>query len=161
MRRRNAERQVLSITNTNKAWVVEELGRLLDEWRAWLEFAKSLGDSPDYDPKTCAEAMKDGRENRRRHEVLREKTLVFIVNNFEGYDFAFYNWPSHPHEDNLSRLRDIVPGWIHRLEMLSAAVPYARVPESYWKQKGKQLIDQITARPDKAVEIATSFLRSP
>jgi hypothetical protein len=51
-------------------------------------------------------------------------------------------------------LIDIVPGWIHRLETLSACIEYARVPDGYWKVKGKQLVDAVMKAPDKAVDIA-------
>lgn len=117
-------REVLMLTNPNRGWVVNELDKLLGEWRNWLEIARLLPDSPDYDRQTCSEAIKDGFANRRKHEILREKTLVFIGNNFSGYAFLFENWPPYPHESNMHRLVDIVPGWIHRLETLSACIEY-------------------------------------
>ena len=155
-------RPIFEITNANKSWVVAEIDKLRREWNLWLETASALNDSPEYNPKTCAEVIKDGRANIRKHAVLREKTLVFIANNFAGYEFLFENWPSHPHEDNLSRLRKVIPGWIHRLETLAACVEYARVPEGFWASKGKQLVDRIAnAAPDKAAEIAASYLKNP
>jgi len=157
-----AARAILSITNPNKGWVVKELDRLRQEWAEWLEAAQNMGDSPDYDPQTCTEAIKDGFTNRRNHDTLREKTLVFIGNNFSGYDFLFENWPNHPHEDNTSRLAIIIPGWIHRLDTLNSCIEYARVPDGFWTSKGKQLVDEIVkAAPDKAVDIAVSYLKNP
>ena len=66
-------REVLMLTNPNRGWVVNELDKLLGEWRNWLEIARLLPDSPDYDRQTCSEAIKDGFANRRKHEILRKK----------------------------------------------------------------------------------------
>jgi hypothetical protein len=154
-------REILTLTNPNKGWVVNELGKLQGEWAIWLETVRHLPDSPDYNPQTCSEAIKDGFANRRSHDVLREKTLVFIGNNISGYAFIFENWPSYPHEDNAGRLVNIVPSWIHRLEILFACIEYARVPDSFWKAKAKQLVDEvIKTTPDKAVDIAAAVLKT-
>ena len=162
MVRKFETRAIFSITNPNKGWVVQELDKLRSEWAVWHEVAQNLADSPDYNPQTCTEAIKDGFANRRKHDVLREKTVEFIGNDFSGYEFLFENWPSHPHEDNTSRLAKIIPGWLHRLETLSASVEYARVPDSYWKAKGKELVDKVVkVGPDKAAEIAASYLKNP
>lgn len=155
-------REVLAIANSNKAWVVSELEKLRKEWSDWMVVAENLPDSPDYDANTCTVAIKDGFANRRKHDVLREKTLVFIANNFAGYGFLFENWPSYPHEDNTSRLADIVPGWMHRLEVLGACIEYARVPDGFWKEKGKELVSVIAkTAPEKAAEVAASYLKNP
>ena len=155
-------RPIFAITNPNTAWTVAELDRLRQEWADWFEISKALPNSPDYDPKTCSEAIKDGFANRRKHEVLREKTLVFIGNNFSGYDFLFFDWDTHPHESNTSRLATIIPSWVQRLETLSACIGYARVPDSFWKAKGKQLVDAVANKaPESAIEIAASYLRNP
>jgi hypothetical protein len=162
MSRRFEPRTVFATTNPNKAWVAKELSSLLSQWKDWLTFTESLEDSPDYNPNTSTEALKDGRDNRRKHEILREKTLVFIGNNFVGYDFLFQNWPSHPHEDNTARLFKIIPGWVHRLETLIACLDYAVVPDGYWKAKGKQLADKvIEVGADKGADIAASWLKNP
>lgn len=161
MRDRMEAREILAIANPNKAWVIAELDKLRQEWTAWLETVRNLPDSPDYDPQTCAEAVKDGFDNLRKHDVLREKTLVFIGNNFTGYGFVFESWPTHPHESNTIRLARRVPGWIHRLDMLASCIDYARVPDGFWIAKGKQLVDEIAKAPGKAVEIAASHLKNP
>jgi hypothetical protein len=160
--RKMEPRSIFAITNPNKGWVVRELDKLRNEWSDWLEIARGLGDSPDYDPQTCAESIKDGGGNIHKHAILREKTLVFIGNQFEGYDFLFEDWPHHPHEDNLSRLKIVIPGWLRRLEILSACIEYARVPDGFWATKGKQLVDKIVeVGPEKGSEIAASWLRNP
>jgi len=155
-------REVLTIVNPNRGWVVDELDRLIAEWRDWLAIAESLRVSSDFIPMTCSEAVKDGFSNRRKHEVLREKTLVFIGNNFTGYAFLFENWPTHPHEANTSRLAQVIPSWLHRLGTLSACIDYARVTDGFWTARGKRLVDDILkAAPDKAGEIAIAFLKNP
>jgi hypothetical protein len=158
-------REPLIIINPNKGLIVQQLDRLMSEWRQWLEGAEELAngpDSQDYHPTTCTEAIKDGFFNRRKHEILREKTLVFIGNNFSGYGFLFENWSTPPYEDHLARLVRIIPSWIQRLETLSACIEYARVSDGFWKSKGKELVDKIIATtPEKAAEIAEFYLKNP
>lgn len=102
----------------------------------------------------------DGRANINRHGILREKTLTFLASNFTGYTFLLENWKPYPHEDNLSRRREVIPDWIRRMEVLAACIEYARVPDGYWTTRGKQLVEAIAGKaPDKMAEIATSFLK--
>jgi hypothetical protein len=158
-------RELFSITNPNKGLVVNQLDRLLSEWKEWLAFAIRLAegpDSPDYRNIGGTEAIKDGFQNRRKHETLRDKTLVFIGNNFSGYGFLFDSWPTPPHEANTLRLVRIIPSWIQRLETLSSCIEYARVTDGYWRTKGKELVEQIVkTTPEKAAEIAASYLKNP
>ncbi|MEX2123890.1 MAG: hypothetical protein WD795_08340 [Woeseia sp.] len=79
----------LAIIHSNAAWVLKEFDKLVAEWRTWNKSAQSLEDSPEYDRNTCSEAIKDGRANLNKHELLREKTLVFLRNNFSGAEFIF------------------------------------------------------------------------
>ncbi|MGJ8676940.1 MAG: hypothetical protein ACSHX0_05450 [Akkermansiaceae bacterium] len=160
--RTKKEFPALAIINPNKAWVSAELDKLLNEWALWHAICQELEDSPDYDPQTCTEALKDGRYNLDRHEILREKTLVFLRNHFSGAEFVLAKWDSHPHEDITSRLRGRVPGWIHKLEILKASMDYVQVPDGFWKEKSKALVDVISkSAPEKAIEIAATYLRNP
>jgi hypothetical protein len=160
MRREVQKREPLSFVNANKALVVEQLDKLLAEWRVWLQVVESLPDSPDFNPQTCTEVVKDGWENIRKHDVLREKTLVFLANNFEGYEFLFENWPSYPHESNTIRKRRVVPSWIHRLETLQACIEYARVPDGYWTSRSKELLESLSRTgPGKAVDMVAAALK--
>lgn len=160
--REMTKREPLTVTNSSKAWVIAQIDTLTKEWEAWQREAAAWSISPDYNPATCAEAIMDGWENRRKHEVLREKTMVFIGNNFSGYEFLFSNWPTHPHEDNLGRIKDIAPGWLHRLHTLAACMEYARVTDGFWKEKGKQLATQIIkVGAEKGGDIAASWLKNP
>jgi hypothetical protein len=123
---------------------------------------QSFPDSPDYDPNRETEALRHGRDKHNQHEILREKTLVFLRNNFNGFEFIVHNYRDHPHESNISALTQKVPMWIHRLEMLQASIDYARVPDSFWKEKGKDLANFISKTgPAKGAEIAASWLKNP
>ena len=165
MARKFEPRPVFAFSNPNKAVVVDQFDKLRAEWEAWHEHARKLPDgpdSPDFDPQKTAESLKDGRENLEKHERLREKTLVFMGNNFVGYGYLFENWPSHPHEDVTARLVSRVPGWLKRLDTLADSIEYARVPDAYWTEKGKQLVDKLVGEgPEKAAEIAASWLKNP
>lgn len=153
---------VLSITNPNKVWVCEQIDGLIKEWSEWNVFCQEIEDSHDYDPKTCSEAIKDGYDNIRKHEVLREKTLVFLRNHFAGYEFVLNNWKPHPHENVCSRLTKKAPYWIHRLEIIKASMNYVLVPESYWKEQGKVFLNTLSkSTAESAVDVAASFLKSP
>ena len=163
----NRQRPVESLppfefSNPNKAWVVQETDSLLQQWQDWFTAAQSFPDSPDYKPNEQAEALRHGRGKINQHEILREKTLVFLRNNFNGFEFIVNNWPDHPHESNISALTQRIPVWIHRLEMLQASIDYARVPEGFWKEKGKDLANFIfKIGPEKGAEVAASWLKNP
>ncbi|MCK5179371.1 MAG: hypothetical protein KAR32_07560 [Candidatus Omnitrophica bacterium] len=153
---------IFSITNPNKVWVSEQIDKLIKEWKDWNSFCQDLGDSPEYDPNTCSAAIKDGWENIKKHEILREKTLVFLRNHFSGGEFILEKWPFHPHEDVTSRLRNKVPSWIHRLEILKASMDYVRVPDGFWKERGKEIVEVISrSGAEKAVDLAASYLKNP
>lgn len=70
---------ILSITNPNKAWVSEQIDALTKEWVEWNAFCQNIEDSSDFNPKTCSEAIKDGYENIRKHELLREKRWCYYA----------------------------------------------------------------------------------
>ncbi|MEZ8109853.1 hypothetical protein ACED56_12285 [Vibrio splendidus] len=154
---------VLSITNPNKVWVCEQLDSLIHEWLEWNDFCQKINeDSPDYNPSTCSEAIKDGYVNIRKHEILREKTLVFLRNHFAGAEFVLNNWKPHPHEDVCSRLNKKVPYWVHRLEVIKASMDFILVPESYWKEQGKEFLNTLSrSTAETAVEVAASYLKNP
>src|SRR6266567_472394 len=155
-------REILTISIPNKGWVVSKLDELRRDWAAWLKTVQHLPDSPDYNPQTCTEAIKDGFANRSLHEILRERTLVFIGNHFTVYSFLFANWPTYPYENNIGRLASVVPSWIQRLETLSACIEYARVPDGFLKAKAKQLVEAVVKEsPEKAIEIAAAYLKNP
>ena len=162
MRREKEILPVFAITNPNKVWVSEEIDKLIQEWAKWDECCQKLGDSPDYNPHTCSEAIKDGHENRRKHEVLREKTLVFLRNHFSGSEFILDGWNSHPYENGSARLKILAPYWRHRLDILKAAMDYVQVPDGYWKGRGKEFLETLSrSSAENAIEVASSYLKNP
>ena len=146
----------------NKVWVSQELDKLIKEWEVWNEYCQKLGDSSDYKEGSSSEAIKDGFENIRKHEILREKTLVFMRNHFSGAEFVLENFKPHPHENNCSRLKNKVPYWIHRLELLKASMDYVLVPDGFWKAQGKDFLEALSkSTAENAIEVAASYLRNP
>ncbi len=151
----------LSIRNPNAAWVTSELAKLYSEWKAWHDYVLTIEDH-DYDRNTHAECYADGVENIRKHEILRAKTLAFLDNNIEGHDFMLSNQYELPYEDNMGRLRTKLPHRIHELDILIASLQYAAVPEGFWKEQGKKMVEQLaTVAPEKAADAAASWLRNP
>ncbi len=162
MRRQKDPLPIFAIVNPNKPWVSEEIDKLIAEWQDWSEYCQKLQGSSDYDPQTCSEAIKDGRENIHKHEILREKTLVFMRNHFSGAQFVLEKWPDHPHESVTSRLCKRAPIWVQRLEILKASMDYVQVPDGYWAGRGKEFLEALSkSTADKAVEVAASYLKNP
>lgn len=165
MRRKKEPLPVFAITNPNKAWVSSEIDRLIEKWEDWTVFCQSLADGPDsqdYDPSTCAEAIKDGYANREKHEILREATLVFLRNHFSGAEFILSKWPTHPHEDTTGRLNRNAASWVHRLKILKASMEYVQVPDGFWQGQAKQFLEKLSASTaDGAIDVAKSYLMNP
>jgi hypothetical protein len=161
MRREKLEKQALAFKNPNKAWVTAELEKLHREWLAWGNHVATIEDHP-YNKNTQAECYADGVENMQRHDRLREKTLVFLDNNIQGHNFMQSQSEGRPFENNVARLRSKVPHRIHELEILRDCLQYALVPEGFWKEQGKKLVKRIAdVAPEKAADIAASYLRNP
>ncbi len=161
MLREAKERVTLAFRNPNKAWVVAELDKLHTEWLAWGEHAKSIPDHV-YDKNSKAECFADGEENMHKHDILREKTLVFLDNNIQGHDFMRCQSEGRPFEIKSARLRVKVPHRLHELEILKTCLQYAEVPEGFWKEQGKKLVKKLAeVAPDKAADVAASWLRNP
>ena len=74
----------LEIINTKKAWVANELDKLIQEWKTWQEEVAEIKDHP-YNPNTQLDVFKDGEENMEKHEILQAKTLTFLNNNIKGH----------------------------------------------------------------------------
>jgi hypothetical protein len=97
----------------------------------------------------------------QKHEVLQAKTLTFLNNNIKGHGFikGFDGVRCDRYD---IRLKHRVKHRLQNLRVLIASLEYARVPESYWKQKGKELVDKIIDRaPDAAIDVATNYLKNP
>ena len=150
----------VEITNPNRAWVVSELEKLYAEWLAWQQQVEGIVDQP-YDRNTQSEVFADGEDMMRKHDVLQAKTLTFLNNNIRGHGFIRgFNGRGVDRTD--LRLRIRVKHRLHNLDMLRAALQYAKVPESFWKQKGKELVEKLVMKSgDAAVEVAASYLKNP
>ena len=82
--------------------------------------------------------------------------------SIQGHNFMLSNEYEEPFERNDLRLRVKVPHRIRELKILMASLEYALVPDGFWMERGKILVETITGKaPEKAVEIAASWLRNP
>jgi hypothetical protein len=46
------------------------------------------------------------------------------------------------------------------LDQLKASIRYAKVPDSYWKSKAKEMLGKVAGKaPDAAIDIAASYLK--
>jgi hypothetical protein len=150
----------IAITNPNRAWVVSEFEKLYAEWLSWHNEVVRLQDQP-YDRNTQSEVLADGEDNMRKHDILQAKTLTFLNNNIAGHGFISGFDGRHIDPTDL-RLKIRVKHRMHELDMLRACLEYAKVPEAYWKQKGKELVEKLLNKSgDAAVNIAASYLKNP
>lgn len=152
--------QNVEITNPNRAWVVSEFEKLYAEWVSWQAEAAQIVDQP-YDRNTRSEVFADGEDNMRKHDVLQAKTLTFLNNNIKGHGFIDGFDGTHIDRTDL-RLRIRVKHRMHQLDMLRPSLEYAKVPEGFWKQKGKELVEILLKKSgDAAVDVAASYLKNP
>jgi hypothetical protein len=151
---------LLEITSTNTAWVVAELDALYAEWLEWQREVEKIVDQP-YDRQTQSDVFADGEAMMHRHEVLQAKTLTFLNNNVRGHGFI-RGFDGQRIDRTDLRLRIRVKHRMHQLDLLRASLQYAKVPESFWKQKGKELVDKIAKKTgDAAIDVAASYLKNP
>lgn len=150
----------LAIKNPNKGWVVKELCKLIDEWVAWQKEVDQIQDHA-YDPNTQLDVFADGEENMQEHEILQAKTLTFLNNNIEGHGFI-KGFDGKGCDRTDLRLKHRVKHRLKQLEILQACLQYADVPDSFWKKKGKELVEKIANLPkDVAVQVASEWLKNP
>jgi len=146
--------------NPNKAWVVRELDKIYSVWKAWEEEVSRIVDQP-YDRTTQSGVFADGEEMLQKHEALQGKTLTFLNNNIRGHGFI-KGFDGKGCDRIDLRLRVRVKHRIQNLRILMASLEYAKVPDSYWKEKAKELVDKILDKgSDAAIEIAASYLKNP
>jgi hypothetical protein len=128
----------LEIINPNRGWAVDELDQLYDEWLAWQREVENIVDQP-YDRQTQSGVFADGEAMMRRHDVLQAKTLTFPSNNIRGNGFIRgFDGRGADRTDLCLRIR--VKHRLHQPDMLRASLQYAKLPESFWKQKAKELV---------------------
>jgi len=110
---------------------------------------------------TQSEVFADGEEMLQKHEVLQGKTLTFLNNNIKGHGFI-KGFDDNGCDRIDLRLKFRVKHRIQNLRILMASLEYAKVPDSYWKEKAKELVDKILDKgSDVAVEIVASYLKNP
>jgi hypothetical protein len=154
-------RNVLALTNPNKAWVDRQLDILMAEWRAWQDEVEVINYPPidPLDPKPQTSIYADEEGNLRKHRFLQEKTLVFLDNNITGHGFITRRDGTRIDDTSLW-LKNRVKQRIDDLDELRACLPYAKVPEAYWKAKAKDMLDNIKSLPlDGAIDVASKFLQ--
>lgn len=150
----------LTITNPNVAWVTAEFEKLYAEWLAWHNDVMQIEDQL-YDRNTHSEVFADGEENMRKHEILQAKTMTFLNNNIKGHGFVYGFDGGHIDRTDL-RLKVRVTHRMRDLDVLRACLEYAKVPEGFWKQRGKELVEKLINKSgDAAVDIAASYLKNP
>ena len=150
----------LEFLNPNRPWVMQELDKLYKEWLVWEEEVSKIVDQP-YDRNTQLEVFADGEEMMEKHEILQAKTLTFLNNNIKGHGFI-KGFDGERCDRYDLRLKHRVKHRLQNLRVLISSLEYARVPESYWKQKGKELVDKIINKaPDAAIDVATNYLKNP
>lgn len=153
-------RHILALTNPNEKWVVKELDQLIEEWRCWQDEVSKIPVPPRNPlfPRT-ENILADGEENIQRHNVLQEKTLVFLDNNIEGHGFIYGRDGTRIDRRDV-RLDIRVKHRIHDLEVLRACIRYAKVPEAYWKAKAKEMLGKVAGKtPEIATDIAAKYLQ--
>jgi hypothetical protein len=113
-------------------------------------------------PNTMTIRLKDGRDNLDKNDLLIQKTVTFLSNNFKNYNFMWRSGNGSLYEDVYSRLSQSSKQRLFELKALAESLNYAKVPDSYWKQKGKQLVDTIADKtPEVAAETVAAFLKNP
>ncbi|WP_432736493.1 hypothetical protein [Maridesulfovibrio sp. FT414] len=142
---------------TNPKQVFHQLEELIQEWYNWQKHVAQIHDH-DYDPNTQSKVCADGEENMYKHEVLQEKTLTFLDNNVDNHGFIVGIDNTKCDRDDL-RLAIRVKHRIQDLEIIKARLIYAKVPESFWKERAKDLFTKITNNPDKTIELLTEALK--
>jgi hypothetical protein len=150
----------VEIINPNRAWVFAEFEKLYAQWASWQAAVAEITDKP-YDKNKQSEVFADGKDNMKIHDVLQAKTLTFLNNNVRGHGFI-HGFDGQSIDRTDLRLRIRVEHRMHQLDMLRASLEYAKVPEAFWKQKGKELVEKLVKKSgDAAVDVAASYLKNP
>ncbi|MBM7038217.1 hypothetical protein [Vibrio ulleungensis] len=152
--------QKLEIRNPRKDWVISELSSLISEWEEWKEEVAQIEDYP-YDHNVQSSVFADGEENMVKHSIMQMKTITFLDNNISGH--WFINGRDRECCDRTDlRLNIRVKHRLQDLHEIAASLSYALLADSYWMQKGKEMIDKIADKsPEVALEIVAGYLKNP
>ena len=158
--RRSEQAVNLSIINPRHEWVKGELDKLLAEWTEWQKIVEKIEDQP-YDKDRQSEVFADGKDMMQRHEILQIKTLTFLNNNIEGHGFIS-GFDGNACDRTDLRLKFRVEHRLHQLRMVSASLEYAILPESFWKEQARKLIETVREKgAEGAMDAVTSWLKNP
>jgi len=150
----------LTISNPRRDWVISELSKLISEWEEWQNIVSNIQDH-EYDKNTQLDVFADGEENMEKHSILQMKTITFLDNNINGHWFIQGRKNQNCDRTDL-RLKIRVKHRLQDLREIQASIEYACLTDSYWKQKAKEMVDKLADQtPEKALEIAVSYLRNP
>ena len=137
----------LAFIHSNGQWVINELEKLMAEWKAWSREVDQIVDQP-YDRNTHSEVYSDGESMMQKHEILQSKTLVFLSKNVRGHGFITGFDGSHIDRTDL-RLKHRVKHRIQNLRVLRACLDAIQSEE---KTVGK-VADKSFTSPDAHKDI--------
>jgi len=150
----------IEILNPNQPWVVAEFEKIFVEWQDWQKQVDAIVDQP-YDNNLASDVFTDGKDMMLKHDILQAKTLTFLNNNIRGHGFIRGFNGRHIDRTDL-RLKIRVEHRMRDLSILHACLQYAKVPETFWRQKGKELVDILVKKSgDAAIDVAASYLKNP
>lgn len=150
----------LTISNPRKEWVINELGSLVEQWELWQKDVSGIEDHP-YNTNTHSEVFADGEENMEKHSILQMKTITFLENHIAGHWFIDGRYERGCDRTDL-RLNIRAKHRLKELREIHASLEYALLTDSFWKQKGKEVIDKIADKsPEVALKIVSGYLKNP
>lgn len=150
----------LEIINTKKAWVVNELDGLIQEWESWQAEVAQIKDHP-FDTNAQSDVFADGEMNMEKHEILQAKTLTFLNNNIKGHDFIV-GFDGKACDRTDLRLKIRVKHRLHQLKVLRACIEYAWVPEAEWVKKSKEIANKIAdVGAEAGSKILLDWMKNP
>ncbi len=150
----------LAFINPDTGRVMNQLNKLLLEWKNWKVEVHQIKDHP-FDRNVASEVMADGIENMNYHDILQTKTLTFLNNNIIGHGFI-KGMDGKQCDRNDLRLKVRVDHRIHNLAILIASLEYANVPDAFWKIKSKELLNKVIDKSsDETINMVAGYLKNP
>ena len=134
-----AQKHPFCLKTPHKRRVIKELDSFIENWRAWQKEVAKLGADPEnsFNPSPGRPQL-DGEENIKKHNILQEKTLVFLDENVEGHGFIYGRDRKHIDRTDL-RLNIRVKHRLNNLDELRARIEYAEVPSGWIKKSAAKI----------------------
>ncbi|MCP4414865.1 MAG: hypothetical protein GY808_20085 [Gammaproteobacteria bacterium] len=112
-----------------------------------------------YNRNTHSDVFANGEENMEKHSILQMKTITFPDNNIDGHWFIRGRTEKGCDRIDL-RLNIRVKHRLEELREIHASLSYALLTDSFWKQKGKEMIEKIADKSsEKTLDIVASYLK--